>query len=148
MFDECEGQGLTEKCSSVGMTSMMMKDDDEDSMENNMMMNLCVRTTPPADHNLKDSKMMTFEEPTAHQKVPVEQDTGQVSVCVYDTNDFCLRHKRKGVWSTISIKSWKDRGGGRGFGYARTKKKVISCPKLKEPAAKSTFLSSWLKNHV
>ena len=33
---------------------------------------------------------------------------------------------------------------GRGFGYVRTKKKVISCPKLKEPAAKSTLLSSWL----
>ena len=80
----------------------------------------------------------------------------KISVCSYNSNEFCLRHMRRGTWSTISTRCWKDRGGGRGFGYVNVKRKILSCSRTNVSSTSQfsstshappgqTMLSNWLR---
>ena len=80
----------------------------------------------------------------------------KISVCSYNYNEFCLRHMRRGTWSTISTRCWKDRGSGRGLGYVNVKRRILSCSKTNVSSTsqisstsrappRQTMLSNWFR---
>ena len=70
---------------------------------------------------------------------------GEISRCRYDDSEYCERHGYRGTWSVLTIRSWRDRGGGKGFGYVRVKKRFLTCAKPNVSPPEQTKLSTWVQ---
>ena len=58
--------------------------------------------------------------------------------CVYKRG-VCVLHKMKGVKYTMVEKKWKDRGGGKGYGYVTSKKVRYRCEVKNLPRTSSSL---------
>ena len=66
--------------------------------------------------------------------------------CKFDTKGFCKNHKTLGTKIEVKKSVWKDRGGGRGFGYMKEKVTKFKCGS-QEARALSAWLTKAKKNH-
>ena len=48
--------------------------------------------------------------------------------CNFNKHGFCTTHRTLGKQIDVSKSIWKERSGGRGFGFVRTKVKKFICP--------------------
>ena len=48
--------------------------------------------------------------------------------CEYNKHGFCKVHKILAKKIEVTQSNWKERGGGKGYGYVRTKVKKFICP--------------------
>ena len=67
-------------------------------------------------------------------EVSVSSVTGVNSLCMYDTNNFCSYHGRLGQKRTLTKTLWKDRGGGKGYGWVKRRVTEFTCPDRKQPS--------------
>ena len=77
---------------------------------------------PPKPTNQDQNSMndnVVGEGNSANQTVPL---------CTFNKHGFCKAHRILGKQIEIPKSVWKDRSGGRGFGFVKTKVKKYICP--------------------
>ena len=75
-----------------------------------------------------DEKAMNNENTTTVE--PIRNGSVVREVCLYDKNGFCSFHQMTGIRFEVTEQKWKDRGGGKGFGFVRKKVKKYRCRRL------------------
>ena len=55
------------------------------------------------------------------------KNTDGADKCVYNKRGMCGKHGKRGVGTKVSSKVWKDRGGGRGYGWVTRKVMKYRC---------------------
>ena len=75
-----------------------------------------------------DEKAVNNEDTTTVE--PIRNGSVVREVCLYDKNGFCSFHQMTGIRFEVTEQKWKDRGGGKGFGFVRKKVKKYRCRRL------------------
>ena len=77
---------------------------------------------------LEQTMMLTEEQNVApstaknvDSMVLENKNTDGADKCVYNKRGMCGKHEKRGVGTQVSSKVWKDRGGGRGYGWVTRK---------------------------
>ena len=65
--------------------------------------------------------------------------------CILTKKGYCSFHERQIEKISVTSKKWKDRGGGRGFGYVTRKTTKFIC-KLRSEPNKSNLISEESRN--
>ena len=77
--------------------------------------------------------------PTAPKTERIKNTT-----CTFNKHGFCKLHKLLGTPHTFQKSVWKDRGGGRGFGFVKERVNTFKCASKINPAVNT--IASWLNN--
>ena len=68
--------------------------------------------------------------------------TPSVDNCKFDRKGYCKEHNYHAKKVTVSSKKWKDRGGGRGYGYVHSTTKKFQCDSRKSVHKKTEMFAS------
>ena len=60
-------------------------------------------------------------------KIDTLRTTPSVDNCKFDRKGYCKEHNYQAKKVTVSSKKWKDRGGGKGYGYVSQKVTKFIC---------------------
>ena len=89
----------------------------------------------PAEHPVPTQSVSEVSGRPPDNEVSVLTSVTRVnSLCMYDTNNFCSYHGRMGQKRTLTKTLWKDRGGGKGYGWVKRRVNEFMCSDRKQPS--------------
>ena len=87
-----------------------------------------IEEKPAPSVRKSDEKAVNNDDPTTMKSI--ENVSVVREVCMYDKNGFCSFHQMTGIKFEVTEQKWRDRGGGKGFGFVRRKVKKYRCRRL------------------
>ena len=72
----------------------------------------------------QNQKLETHTTPSGGAE---RKHTDEKAICSFKRGGYCLTHECNSKKINVSAKVWKDKGGGKGFGYVTTKKIKYIC---------------------